>query len=351
MTELFRIELFNNQDVLFPGQTVNGRCILRLRERVKARAVVLYVVGKAFVQWVVHRTDRDSHGHETSHDDWYTAEVSYLTREFAVWLPPSPDYNYIEPGSYEWPFNFTLPMNCPPSFEGRHGYIRYWAHAKVDRPWRADDTTRVTFTVMPMFDLNMVPYAASPVNRQFSESVNVCCCYSKGRIGVTASLNKAGFVPGEKIFVRVEIANRSSKRVNGVEATLMQTVKNHAQYICHWDTKLECRCIKRNVNPIGVPPGSTRLSEHTIKIPPVVPTIGSNVCSIIQVRYSVQIRIAVSGAFTNDVKCKLPLLVGTIPAIQIKNPVPVPSRASMQPPSPITLSERMHPTIIQSNLE
>ncbi|KAI1706957.1 arrestin domain-containing protein 17 [Ditylenchus destructor] len=272
-------------------------------------------------------------------DTYYTAEVSYLRREFAVWLPPSPDYKYIEPGSYEWPFNFTLPTNCPPSFEGRHGYIRYWAHAKVDRPWRVDDTTRGTFTVMPMFDLNMVPYATSPVNRQFSESVNVCCCYSKGRIGVTASLNKAGFVPGEIIFVRLEIANGSSKSVYQVEASLMQTVTNHGQYICHWDTKLEGGCIQSHENPIGVPSGSTRLSEHTIKVPPVVPTIGSNVCSIIQVSYSVQIRIGVSGVNTNDVRCALPILVGTIPAIQIMNPVPVPSRASMQPPSPITLSE------------
>ncbi|KAI1696889.1 arrestin domain-containing protein 17 [Ditylenchus destructor] len=339
MVELFRIELLTTQDVLFPGQKVNGRCILRTREPIKARAVILYVVGKAQVEWIVHRTNHHDDGHDSEHDDWYRGEVVYLSQEFAVWLPPIPLLNYIAPGMYEWPFTFVLPINCPPSFEGAHGYIRYWAHAKVDRPWHVDDTTRAFFTVMPMFDLNMVPYASSPVNRQFTESINVCCCYSKGRIAVNASINKAGFAPGETMLIRVEITNGSTKNVCEVEGSFMQSIRNHGQHGCHWDTRMECYCLQRYIDPFPVGPGMTRIHERAIHVPPIMPSIGSNICSIIQVSYSIQIRIVISSAFIDDIKCELPILVGTIPANEIRNPVAAPVLAQMQLPAPLIMNE------------
>ena len=41
---------------------------------------------------------------------------------------------FISEGSYRFSFKFIIPDKClPTSFEGRHGNIRYWARAVIER--------------------------------------------------------------------------------------------------------------------------------------------------------------------------------------------------------------------------
>uniref|UniRef100_A0A914D3D8 Arrestin-like N-terminal domain-containing protein n=1 Tax=Acrobeloides nanus TaxID=290746 RepID=A0A914D3D8_9BILA len=74
-----------------------------------------------------------------------------------------------------FPFVFTLPSECPPSFEGTIGFIRYYCKAKIDRPWKFDDTIRQAFTVLPHFDLNTIYYAALPSVRSLSKPIGMLC--------------------------------------------------------------------------------------------------------------------------------------------------------------------------------
>ncbi|KAI1694238.1 arrestin domain-containing protein 5 [Ditylenchus destructor] len=114
MVDTFRIELFSTQNVFFPGQIVKGQCILSLRQQIKARSVKVELVGKAYTNWL--STDGVNSENKKQNDD-HSAEVLYMNNMIALWLATQPDHQLIEAGSYEWPFTFTLPTKCPPSFE------------------------------------------------------------------------------------------------------------------------------------------------------------------------------------------------------------------------------------------
>ena len=57
-------------------------------------------------------------------------------------------------GTHMHEFSFQLPQALPSSFEGAHGYVRYWAKATMDRPWKFDHDTKTAFTVISHLDLN-----------------------------------------------------------------------------------------------------------------------------------------------------------------------------------------------------
>lgn len=54
-------------------------------------------------------------------------------------------------------FTCTLPPVLPSSFEGQYGYVRYTVKVTLDRPWKFDQETKMAFTVINAFDLNLNP--------------------------------------------------------------------------------------------------------------------------------------------------------------------------------------------------
>lgn len=63
----------------------------------------------------------------------------------------------IQPGNYDYPFTFRVPDNCPSSFEGVFGRIRYKVKAVVDRAFKFDQEKKVAIRVWVPLDLNMNP--------------------------------------------------------------------------------------------------------------------------------------------------------------------------------------------------
>lgn len=62
----------------------------------------------------------------------------------------------MEPGVYEYPFDFTLPCDLPTSFEDAWGYVRYNAHFVLKTPF-VDANCVKPFKVIKPIDLNHVP--------------------------------------------------------------------------------------------------------------------------------------------------------------------------------------------------
>ena len=44
------------------------------------------------------------------------------------------------------------------SFEGKHGSIRYWLKAEMDKPWSFNHKTKKAFTVISPIDINKAEY-------------------------------------------------------------------------------------------------------------------------------------------------------------------------------------------------
>lgn len=74
-------------------------------------------------------------------------------------------------GSHNHPFTFQLPRTLPSSFEGAHGYVRYWAKACMDRPWKFNHDTKSAFTVICPLDLNANAQALRVSNKYFPANI------------------------------------------------------------------------------------------------------------------------------------------------------------------------------------
>ena len=61
----------------------------------------------------------------------------------------------LSTGEHSFPFEFRLPEeNLPTTFEGKHGHVKYWLKAILDRPWKEDRTVIEAFTVVERVDVH-----------------------------------------------------------------------------------------------------------------------------------------------------------------------------------------------------
>ena len=82
---------------------------------------------------------------------WYTGE-KYVV--FFGILGPGGTPVVHPSGRQIYPFEFTLPEELPSSFEGAHGYVRYFCKVTVERPWKFDQNVKKGFSVLSQLDLN-----------------------------------------------------------------------------------------------------------------------------------------------------------------------------------------------------
>lgn len=75
------------------------------------------------------------------------------------WLGSQTQAQTLEAGDHVYPFVIPLTTagELPSSFEGRKGYVRYTLLGQIARPWKADETIVLPFTVINHLDLNVFP--------------------------------------------------------------------------------------------------------------------------------------------------------------------------------------------------
>ncbi|GMR54626.1 hypothetical protein PMAYCL1PPCAC_24821, partial [Pristionchus mayeri] len=247
----------------------------------------------------------------------------YVSGNAVVWTPPSGESSgYIPLGNHRFPFKFHLPLNCPSSFEGENGSVRYYCKARIYRPrYRSDKTSERTITVILSCDLNLIPDVTFPL--QISQSKEMG---KNGMISITVRVPKRGFVPGETIVVEAEIVNASSKKIENMRVELVQC----AHYFAHWGTGVNVSSspnfpmetnivdnredndeVFRSDKEVEIPKGETVKFTRLAPIPPVVPSF--NNCPIINVEYYLKIEMKTSGLLRKKASVQLPLIIGTIP--------------------------------------
>lgn len=150
--------------------------------------------------------------------DYYTGDESYFDQEITLWgnqRGSNGSALTMPAGVHNIPFAFPIPFNCPSSFEGQWGWIRYVLDARIDRPWKFDHKTKRPFTVLGMYDLNADLAACQPLSTAGQKTLGCLCCTS-GRISCQAHVSKRGYVAGELVAVSADISNDSSRRVDAV---------------------------------------------------------------------------------------------------------------------------------------
>lgn len=63
----------------------------------------------------------------------------------------------IEPGTYNYSFEFMLPFNMPSTIEGKYGHIRYKIRVILNIPLWKNKVYTAPFTLMKALNLNDYP--------------------------------------------------------------------------------------------------------------------------------------------------------------------------------------------------
>jgi len=335
----FMIKYDNNTDVYMAGQNVYGRVFVVLNEPMKMRGLRVKLDGRAHTEWRESRTrsHTDSSGHTQTETYYvtYTGNECYIGLVITLWGKPegaSGDDPTMQPGSYEFPFSFTLPLQCPSSFEGQYGHIRYICKAVIDRPWRFDHKCLVPFTVVSLVDLNREPTAMQPIIDTKTKTLGCGCCIS-GTLECSVNIPRSGFVPGESFPINMEIHNKSRTEVDVVTAQLCEVVIFRAE----GETEHSSRTIA-SLSESDIAAGQSQIwSDKFLLIPPVAPTLKS--CSIINAGYELQILINPTGCHSKMRLC-FPILIGNIPLRSVYQNAPrIISSQPMPQPTALTFDE------------
>ncbi|RWS07736.1 arrestin domain-containing protein 3-like protein [Dinothrombium tinctorium] len=156
----FEIVFENNKNVYFPGDNVAGKCVLELRGgEFKLNQIKILMRGVAKVHWTEPRSTGNRLG---SYNEHFSAEIEYFLLKKVLHGDTECGENgelVLDAGCHEFPFSFQLPSSgLPTSFEGKHGSIRYWIKAEVEKRWAFNDKTKKAFTVISKIDINRSEY-------------------------------------------------------------------------------------------------------------------------------------------------------------------------------------------------
>ncbi|XP_038071461.1 arrestin domain-containing protein 3-like [Patiria miniata] len=315
-------------DVFSSGDVISGYIkIVLAAPKDDVKSIKIKFKGKAHTHWS-----------EGSGDDkkTYEGNETYFKDKITCWGKDDSGKRVLEEGEHRFPFSFKIPdVPLPFPFESSVGWIRYKVMCKIDRPWKFDHETQRLFTVTGQpIDLGQIPMAMYPVSESDTNTV-CCCCCATGPIITNASVDKAGYVPGETMFVFGTVENNSTRKILCLNVRLKQYVKFFSSSGRH-STSREYNVMKEKAP--GCEEGETARMDWKPHIIPPIPPTGPQGCNIIKIGYAVHFE----GDIENtpfDAEVFLPITIGTVPVYRPVYPDPTavvvhqPASNVLPPPS------------------
>jgi len=311
--ELFAVEIYGDGS-FYPGEVIYGDVYLKTNEELTIREIRLEFYGEAKVLWT--EAARSGRRKRLGMRE-YTNYEQYLNIAATVFgkapgqIGPNP---VLSVGEHSFPFEFRLPEeNLPTTFEGKHGHVKYWLKAILDRPWKEDRTVIEAFTVVERVDVNQ-PEFLRPAQIQEDRNLGCLCCVS-GPLNVTVRTDRAAYCSGELMTVTVYANNQTSYRILGVELEFIQDTF----YIASGGKKTLTTEIITTVTKAGKPP-SAEGNDHDffemlpILIPTLTPTMKS--CRCIKIAYQIKLTLLLRG--TVNFRVYIPITIGSIPSQPVR---------------------------------
>ncbi|XP_030374607.1 arrestin domain-containing protein 17 [Scaptodrosophila lebanonensis] len=290
----------NKQRVFYAGQLVSG-CVTLKSDKVKeVQAIQLKIVGYSVTKWSErHRaTTKLYAGRED-----YLSSVTYL-----LGSEQNTDRLTISAGVHTYNFACQLPYQCPSSFEGRYGCIRYIAKVELLRPWKFHQAYTHGFTVLKMMDLNFeTPQLKLAAH---SEGYRTFCCgpCKTEPLKMELHLPQAGYVPGQRIPVTVVVINNTGVAVSELRLSLVMLIRYFSVTPEH--SRVE-RIVVSKAKGDSVLRQSTRSMTIDLLVPATPPTCLS-LCNLIQVAYQLEVEALIKSLREQQVMT-MPVTIGTIP--------------------------------------
>ena len=169
----FDVDLDNHDGIFYPGSVLSGRVVVNISGGPKKLdGVKIAFKGRCDVRFETQERREVSSNFNTNHHDrdrrhrpsneheyvsvTHLGGEEYFSVRQYIYGDGSESF-YLNPGVHQFPFQFTLPLSIPTSYEGEFGNIRYTIRAVISRPWRFNHEKVRIFTVNNPLDLNTEP--------------------------------------------------------------------------------------------------------------------------------------------------------------------------------------------------
>ena len=221
-------------DVHIPGDYLSGRIMLETTASIEIRFVELLIVGIA----TVHFSKNDPNLAKDSQ------EFVLNKRSYVMGTPDGRWNSVITAGKYISKFKFRLPDHLPATikYESKeHGFtfeVSYIIKTRIcdemgSASVRSTHSTnnyvkvllsrRFPFVVKRPFDIHSVPNSLQPVSQ--AEHVNLGCLpIFFDAASLTLSLDRAVFLAGDEIRVKLTTNSKTAKRIRSLTCELQQHV-------------------------------------------------------------------------------------------------------------------------------
>ena len=209
--------------VYYPGQSVSGLLQVVLKEPKWYRYAAVSLQGKGIILW--------SEGYSREAMSLYYNRETYVDMFFVVWGDKNaPLPIKFDPGTSNFPFQFTIPAQCPPTFNSQRytGKIEYQLFGIIASEMN-EYKIETPLVVGSLVDLNLQPHLLQPLDQSQTKSIVKCCC-NAGEAEVTFKMPKSGFhIKKDQIPVTIECRNGSSQDISLV--VKFSPIKHKAAHI------------------------------------------------------------------------------------------------------------------------
>ncbi|XP_055904804.1 arrestin domain-containing protein 17-like isoform X2 [Eupeodes corollae] len=287
----------------------------------------LKIIGFARTKWTEHSNiNGKSKSNSQNQMTTYSGREDYLAS--TTYLLGSKDSENVEiqPGIHNFTFACVLPAQCPSSFEGKYGHIRYLVKVVLIRPWKFDQTYSRGFTVLKLMNLNYdSPVLRVPAVQETFKTYFCGPCTSQP-IKLKVFLPQTGFVPGQDIIATVTVTNESTLKVIDLKISFVMLVTLFSQ-----QPKMNSHLERFNLAKIkggSVNSKTSRTLSHLIRVPATPPTC-FNSCRLIKISYELEVEAKLQKIHHNPL-ITIPITIGNVPMVDVVNYQPLPSLNNFQ---------------------
>ncbi|XP_060648707.1 arrestin domain-containing protein 17 [Drosophila nasuta] len=329
MSQLYDIQLERPSGVYYAGETVNGHIYLTLPERALIKAIALESNGFAYSSWLKPQKQKASKKQQVAKPPLafekradYFAKVDYFVGSEHA-LP-----QIIDAGTYRYDFSVQLPINCPSSYEGAHGHIRYTLQLMLYRSTDQAAEMAVMRTLQVLQRCDSSPgQLTSPCEVQSMEQTSKLKFWQRP-LQLQLDIPRSGYEPGACISVHVKLDNPQQLKLKTLtyKLNLVSTyMGQHQSRPKRTEFKVERRYLVSTSHQLNAVPRHELLNfQHlqTLQVPQTPATLSADVCACLQLSYEVEVLVQTTSP-ERSILAQIPVIV--------TNPTPLQDCQVQQP--------------------
>ena len=136
----------------------------------------------------------------------------HLDITFYLWKRNESLKDGLPPGAHEFPFEFTLPINIPSSFEGKHGWIRYTITVWILTAGLLKKCTGITTNIYVQRSVHVL-CPTLQTHQHVERNVAGGLFTFSGRIKFTVELPRTGYLFGEVVSLAGHFMSTTTSNV------------------------------------------------------------------------------------------------------------------------------------------